>query len=224
MTTPAALPSVRGRWLRRISLLLVLGVLAGLGAGVVSRDAGTWLVREDPVEPADALLASIGGWYAGAVEAARLQRTGIAPRIAVTRWASGPSGADADLRRLGITIPTPPDVVQSIFERSGITTTSIERINHEVDGTGPDIATLAAYTQSRNWKRVQVVTSRSHSRRVGWLLERALPADVIVHVHSPSNDPFDPATWWHSREMTREVIIESLRWVNALVLSDPWRD
>ena len=209
--------------MRRFAAIVAL-VVTGFVALWVGRSAGTWLIRDDGVQPADALLVSIGGGYEGAVEAARLQRTGVAPRLVVTRWADGPDSAAADLQALGVWVPTPPAVVQAIFERSGVPPAAIERIDREVNGTGPDIAALGTYARARGFARVLVLTSRSHSRRVGWLLERALPAPVTVMVHSPSADDFDPAGWWRSRDMTREVLIECLRWINAVILRDPWQD
>jgi uncharacterized SAM-binding protein YcdF (DUF218 family) len=208
------------RWARH------LGVALGIGAALlgIGRFGARWLVREDPLQPAQVVLLSIGGGYTGAVEAARLQVAGTAPRVVLTRWASGPDSAADDLRRLGVWVPTPSAVVQSILERSGVPATAIERVDREVDGTGPDIATLAAYVRARGWQRVAIVTARSHTRRAGWLLRRALPAGVAVQVHSAPADPFTPEGWWRSRAMTREVLMESLRWVNAGVLGDPWRD
>ena len=219
--TDAGAARPRGRRLTPLLLAAVVGVSSTL---LIGRFAGRWLVREDPMQPVQALLVSIGGWYPGAVEAARLQQAGIAPRVIVARWATGPGSADDDLRRLGIGLPTPPALVQSILEHSGVPADAIERIDHEVDGTGADVATLATYVRTRGFQRIAIVTSRSHSRRAGWLLERALPAGVTVQVHSPANDPFTPVGWWRSRDATREVLIESLRWINAGLLGDAWRD
>lgn len=193
-------------------------------ASAVRFELGPALVREDPLAPVDAVVVSIGGWYGAVLEAVRLQTTGVAPRVVVARWASQSNAADDGIRRLGIPLLTPPELVTATLNRGGVPATAVDRVDVDVDGTGADIAALAARVRERGYRRVVLLTARSHSRRAGWLLGRALPADVTILVRSPPDDPFDPAAWWRSRESTREVLMESLRWANAVVLRDPWRD
>jgi hypothetical protein len=43
-----------------------------------------------------------------------------------------------------------------------------------------------------------------------------------VLVRSPRTDRFAAGSWWSSREQSREVLTESLRWINSLLLGDLW--
>jgi hypothetical protein len=46
----------------------------------------------------------------------------------------------------------------------------------------------------------------------------------VVIVRASPDDPFHPEGWWRDRHNSREVIMESLRWVNSLLLGDLWRE
>jgi hypothetical protein len=54
------------------------------------------------------------------------------------------------------------------------------------------------------------------------LLRRALPAGTRLLVRAPRTDRFHADSWWRSRENSREVVTEYLRWFNTLILRDPW--
>jgi hypothetical protein len=45
---------------------------------------------------------------------------------------------------------------------------------------------------------------------------------VRVAVRSAPYDPFSADDWWRSRDASREVMAEYLRWVNTAILGDAW--
>ena len=48
-----------------------------------------------------------------------------------------------------------------------------------------------------------------------------LPAATRLLVRAPRTDRFSADSWWRSREESREVFMEYLRWFNTFILHDP---
>jgi uncharacterized SAM-binding protein YcdF (DUF218 family) len=79
---------------------VLLGALLILlvGGVVAFRSVGYWLIVEDPLQSADAIVVLSGGLPFRAVEAARLYRAGYAPEV----WITKPVGYTRDLEPMGI--------------------------------------------------------------------------------------------------------------------------
>jgi hypothetical protein len=93
----------------------------------------------------------------------------------------------------------------------------------QAEGTEDEIAATEAFVRARKDVRsVLFLGPRTHTARVRWLLRRRLPAEVRVAVRSAPYDTFSPDDWWHSRDDSREVMAEYLRWVNTALLGDAW--
>jgi hypothetical protein len=60
----------------------------------------------------------------------------------VARWGSQSTTADDHIRRLGIPLLTPPEMVEAALARSGVPATALDRVDVDVDGTGADVAAL----------------------------------------------------------------------------------
>lgn len=178
--------------------------------------AGALLIAEDPLTPAQVMVVSLASPAADALEAARLYRDGISPVILVPTWVQEP--IQDEVRRLGIPILTPTALVTAVLERSGVPAGAIEVLPDPVNGTETEVEVVGAYAQTHRPQSLLVVTARSHSARVRWFLRRALPAGTRLSVRSPRNDEFVPGAWWRSREASRELVTEYLRWLNMLIL------
>ena len=89
--------TTRKRTRRRAVLALIL-VVALVAAVVIARNAGRWLVWEDPLAKADVIVVLSGSMPYRAVEAAKVYRDGYAPEV----WVSYPISPAADLDRIGI--------------------------------------------------------------------------------------------------------------------------
>ena len=84
----------RGPGIRFFAILVVL-VVVGI---VVFRNAGHWLVREDPLGKADVIVVLSGGLPFRAEGAAGIYKSGYAPAV----WVSKPGGPQEELAALGI--------------------------------------------------------------------------------------------------------------------------
>jgi uncharacterized SAM-binding protein YcdF (DUF218 family) len=207
--------------------MLIPTVLVGLvlamlwwGRHRILAAAGSLLIAEDPVGQVDVLVVSGASTVLGTVEVARLYREGVAPRILVPRWP--PRDIDDEARRLDASYVDPETRVRGILERAGVPEEAIVTLPIAIDGTDLEAATVAGFVRDHGLKSLLIVTARTHGARVRWLLRRALPPDVSLRVRSPRADPFSPGQWWLIREQSREVVMEYLRWMNVLLLGDPW--
>src|SRR5277367_1465931 len=80
-----------------IGFLAILALLVVICV-VVFRNAGHWLVREDPLGKADVIVVLSGGLPFRAESAAGIFESGYAPAV----WVSRPEGPQEELAALGI--------------------------------------------------------------------------------------------------------------------------
>jgi uncharacterized SAM-binding protein YcdF (DUF218 family) len=178
------------------------------------------LVTEDALGPVDMIVVSNASARSGALEAARLYADGISAQLAIATWVS--DAVDDEIRRLGVPLLSPTDLIESVLEHKGVPPEAIAVIPDPVDGTGPEITAVAVFARQRRPESLLFITARSHTARARWLLRHELPPGVRFAVRSPRTDAFSPESWWQSRDQSREVAVEYLRWANTLVLHDPW--
>jgi uncharacterized SAM-binding protein YcdF (DUF218 family) len=207
---------------RIVCALLIAGAVATawIGRHTALTGVARLLVAEDPLAPVQMIVVSLASPIADTLEAARLYRDGLSSTILLPTWAPAPF--HEEVRRLGILIPEPTELAMKILEQSGVPAAAIQVLPGAADGTATEVAVVAAFAKVRQPDSLLVIAARSHSARVQWFLRRELPAHTRLIVRSPVNDRFTPEAWWHSRDQSREVVIEYLRWVNMLVLRDPW--
>lgn len=206
--------------------LVLLGAAALLAALWVGRrpilvGVGHALVAEDALGPADLLVVSNAATRADALEAARLYDQKISARIAIAEWYVDP--VSAEIHCLGIPLLDPTDLARAILERSGVPAAAILVMPGRAEGTEDEVAATVAYVRANaSVRSVLFLAPRTHTARVRWLLRRRLPPAVRVAVRSGPYDTFSPDDWWHSRDASREVMSELLRWVNSGLLGDAW--
>jgi len=222
-TVPGAERKARRARRGRLVLLAVAALLAALWVG--RRPAlvavGRALVAEDALGPADLLVASNAATRADALEAARLYDQKISPRIAIAEWYVDP--ATAEIHCLGVPLLDQTELARTILERSGVPAAAIQVMPGAAQGTEDEVAATAAYVRAdASVRSVLFLAPRTHTARVRWLLRRRVPSGVRIAVRSAPYDTFSPDDWWHSRDMSREVMSELLRWLNTGLLGDAW--
>ncbi len=191
-----------------------------LGRAAVLTRVGSALVSEDDAGTADVVVISNACTRECALDAAHAWRDGQAGRFVVARWVVNP--ADREIRALGVPLPDAVDVARGVLEKSGVPPERIEILEDGVDGTNPEIAAVARWATRQRPGTILFMTARTHTARARWLLRRSLPADSRPLVRGPRSDRFVAGTWWHDRNLAREVAGEYLRWANSLLLGDAW--
>jgi uncharacterized SAM-binding protein YcdF (DUF218 family) len=214
----------------RLSVAIALLPLAAAAAAWLARGAiltglATLLISEDPVQQAELMAISISIPRKGALEAARLYREGMAPRILVTTGTDNPvEQSDIEIWSLGVArCLTDGERNVTILELSGVPRAAIVTLPDALDGLAPEVDAIADYVRRQGVRSLLFIAARSHTARARWLFRRRLPPGTSLAIHSPDSDGFRADSWWHTRERSRAVVEEYLHWVNSLVLRDHWR-
>jgi hypothetical protein len=199
------------RWRRWSRALLAIAVLIAVVAAVpawrrsVLRGAGWALVVDDPVEPVDVIVVPRWAGSAAAIDAADLVHGGIAGRVAVLR--EPPKPADQELTRRGV--PHVDENAAMVHLLGTLGVAAVEVIPEAATGTEAEGQVLAAWCGTHQFRSVLVLSSPDHSRRVRRVLRRAWRGHPTkLTVRSARYSPFDPDSWWRTREGLRTEITE----------------
>jgi uncharacterized SAM-binding protein YcdF (DUF218 family) len=198
---------------KRIRIAVAGTVLAGaIAFGVVAfRGAGRWLVREDPVGQADAILVLSGSVPYRAEEAVQLYREGRATEI----WLTRPVGPAEKMKALGVEYIGEEVYNRRILEQAGVPDASIRVLNGEIVNTQQEIQAASAEMQRERENTILIVTSPEHTRRVRTLWKILAPSSEKAIVRAAPEDPFDADRWWGNTRDALAVVREYLGLINA---------
>jgi uncharacterized SAM-binding protein YcdF (DUF218 family) len=193
---------------RLAARLLVLCLIAGLVlAAAACPRAGHFLIIDEPLQPADALVVLAGMRVGRWLEAAELYREGKAPAIVLSQGIVEP--AETRLRARGIRFPAQTDLVRDALVQMGIPAAAISTFPHTVDNTADEALRTREAAERHGWKRLIVVTSKYHTRRARYAFERELKGSGIgVQVRGSRFDEIQPDRWWKRRSDFRWVVSE----------------
>jgi uncharacterized SAM-binding protein YcdF (DUF218 family) len=184
-------------------LLISLACIGSLSYWGVHR-VPYWLVVEDPLAQARAIVVLSGDLPFRAMEAAALYAQGWAPEVWLTR-ARAPA-EEAALGRLGIEVTGIESLNRQVLERLGVPRDAIRVLDQGVQNTVQEVQLIARELGRIGGSRVILVTSKPHSRRLNatWgALVGDAPQAVVRYA---SEDPYDPARWW---QQTRDALAVS---------------
>lgn len=192
---------------RRFRLALGLSLLLLVALGFAFAGLGRFLAREDPLQKADALFVFAGTLAERPLEAADLFREGYAPWIVVTRATI--DQATFQLEKRGVRIPTQYDLSKEILLQLGVPAHVLVTPSFIHDNTGEEARTLRELALAHQWRRVILVSSKYHLRRLTLAARRALRGtNVEVIARGSRYDESVPDQWWTSRRDIRWVVSE----------------
>jgi hypothetical protein len=185
------------RLLRRATVGLVLA-----GCGVLLAPAiGGYLIVDDPLESAQAIVVLAGGYPAREQEAAEVFRAGLAPRVILVReWMDDPG------RRPQGRKPTLEER-RSLLIGQGVSASAIAVASTPACMTADELAIAAGMLDDRD-RPVILVTSRYHARRVSVLWRQATAGGIPGLLRTASSESFAPTTWWLDRRLVVRVVRE----------------
>ncbi len=185
---------------------IVAAVLALAATMALVLAAGRFLVIADPLpERADAIVVLAGSVRDRALEAARLYRAGIAPRVVVTREPLPPG--DIALRGAGVELPESDALLRRALGGLGVPPVAIVTLRRRAQSTASEARTIARWACARGVRRLVVVTSPSHTRRARLVLARALGPGIDLAVR-PSGARFAAGHWLTVRRDAKLVLSE----------------
>jgi uncharacterized SAM-binding protein YcdF (DUF218 family) len=168
---------------------------------------GTWLRVEDRLERADAIVVLAGGTPRREATAAALWKEGWAPHIIISRPLERP-----DLRELidlGIRRFDLQGESRKALETYGVPPDQIIAIPDISRTTEPELALVRDAANARGYRRLILVSSPEHTRRVKIIWSRQAsggPEAIVV----PAREPFPFESWWRDRRAAESVLHEYL--------------
>jgi uncharacterized SAM-binding protein YcdF (DUF218 family) len=201
---------------RRLALVvLIVAVVLVAAAPALLRGLGSWLVVSDELAEADAIFVHAGHMPVRVLEAADLFLEGMAREV----WLADtvPTEERAALEEVGVVVPAEWHWNREVLLARGVPVGAIRLLPALVATTRDEVGLVAKEMERSGGRRVILVTSRQHSRRVSTLWRRAGPRGLEAIVRPSRHDPFDPTRWWTNTDDGEAVLHELLGIVDAWV-------
>jgi uncharacterized SAM-binding protein YcdF (DUF218 family) len=190
-----------------------MGAAAALGLMAVAAllTVGRWLVVEDPLEKAQAIVVLSGSLPIRALEAAKLYHGGYAPEIWLTRTAE----PAATLKPMGIQYIGEDFYNFRVLVREGVPPEAIRVLPEPIVNTADEVRAVTHALKDEKTHTVIIVTTKAHTRRVRALWHKIGSNTGRAVVRAASGDPFQPGHWWRTSGDALDVVREVLGLLNA---------
>lgn len=207
---PAAVYRPRSRALRALYAVVGGGLIL---AGVFFFGVGRWLVVEDQLVKARAIVVLSGAMPLRAMEAAKLYRDGYAPEI----WLTRSTEPGKTLEEMGVAFSGEDYYNRLVLIHEGVPPEAIHVLEPPILNTADEIKAAAAALARGKGQAVILVTTKVHSRRVRLLWQRLATGQGRAIVRAARADPLDPGHWWRTTSGALDVVREVLGLLNAWV-------
>jgi uncharacterized SAM-binding protein YcdF (DUF218 family) len=200
---------VTRRRLLGIAAVIVILAVAGwaIHEPVLRAVAGT-LVVEDPLADADALVVVAGDAPFREQAVADLFKQGWAPRVIISRPANPASVAallEMGVRRLDIQGES-----QAALIRFGVPAAALVPVEQTAQITEDELALVRQEARAHGWRRLILVSSPEHTRRVKTIWYWRGSGGVEAIVRASPYGRFSRDGWWRDRRMAERVLHEYL--------------
>jgi uncharacterized SAM-binding protein YcdF (DUF218 family) len=198
---------------RRLRAVVILAALFALVAGVVVafRSTGRWLVRPDPLAPADVIAVFSGAMPARALEAGRIFQMGYSHQVWITR----PVSPAAELARMGIAYAGEQDYSRQVLIDEGVPAQAIRILPEPIVDTQQEVEEVSREARAEGDRSVMIVTSPEHTRRVKALWRKLVGRNPAAIVRDAPEDAFDADHWWRNTHDTFAVVRELMGLLNV---------
>jgi uncharacterized SAM-binding protein YcdF (DUF218 family) len=192
-------------------VLLAAIVLVGFAHASLFRGVASFLIVEDPLEHAAAIVVLGGQLPFREMEAAKLYRDGWAPQVIIVREAPNPESRA--LEGLRIKREQEWELSSQVLIKQGVPGSAILVPVEEAVGTLEELQAAYAAIPTKDGP-VIMVTSKFHTRRVRLTWNYVTSGRSRAIVRAAGQDPFDPTRWWRERRFVLSVVREYLGLVN----------
>ena len=199
-------PKLR-RWLFRAGVVIVMAAIGFF----VFFGIGQWLVVQDPLANADAIVILSGHLPDRALEAARLYGAGYAGQV----WISQGLSPAEKLKTMKISYLGEDFYNEKILLAKGVPVDAIRILERPSANTEMEVGVIHEFLSRNNLRNVIVVTSKAHTRRVRTVWNKLVGSEQRAIVRSANDDPYDGAHWWRHTQDGLDVVRESLGLLNA---------
>ena len=195
---------------RYVFILLCIAAILCISV-VAFRRVGYWLVVDDTMTHADAIVVLSGAMPYRAEEAAQLFKNGSATEV----WVSRPENSSAALDAMGIGYTGEEEYNREVLLHAGVADSAIHIFPNPIVNTEEEIESTIQQMQAANKSKVIIVTSPPHTRRVRALWRKLAPADLQMMIHPAPEDLYDAAHWWRTTRDSLAVSREVLGLINV---------
>ena len=201
---------------RRTRVRLAVAALAAAAMAILAvatlepalRLVGRALVVEDALAPSDAIVIVAGGIPTREATAAGLYGRGLAPLVVLSN--NFTPDRVRELIALGARHLDFQGEARLVVEKHGVPPTAIVALSPPVKTTEAELKLVAETARARGWRRVILVTSPQHSRRVKLVWSREAAGKVEGLVALAKDDEFPGEGWWWKRRDAEAVLHEYL--------------
>jgi uncharacterized SAM-binding protein YcdF (DUF218 family) len=198
---------------RHVAWAILVVSIGGLVvfASIIFLGVGRWLVIEDPLDKAQAIVVLSGRIPMRAKEAARLYNAAYASQVWLTR-ANEPT---ASLQEMHIAYIGEDFFNSRVLMHEGVPSNAIRVLEPPIDNTADELRAIAAELQREKGGTVIIVTTKAHTRRVRTLWKKLSGGRERAIVRAAPSDPFAPDHWWRATGDALDVVREVLGLLNA---------
>lgn len=180
---------VRRGALALLALVVVLGVAGWFGRETLMRSAANLWIVSDETAPADAAAVFGGGLEIRPFAAAEYYRRGLVRKIVIANI--GSSRAE----RLGV-LASHVEANRQVLLKLGVPATAIETFGEGLSNTYEEAMALRDWAARSGTRSVIVPTEIFASRRLRWMLHRALADRITVRVTALEPLGYRRDDWW----------------------------
>ena len=197
---------------KKIKIFLFLFLVLFLARFLVVPYMGSWLVKEDVLQPADAMVMLMGSVSDRVLEAFHVYEAGYAQLIILPE----PGRMNTLLQHeYGIDIPINFDIAHDALLELGVQHDHIILLPWGTSSTRDEAVAVRTYLENHsNIQSVILVTSASHSRRASMIFRsefRKLNHDVQLISRPSRYSSFQARGWYRHRESTKAVFNEYIK-------------
>jgi len=184
----------RSRAIIALAVLLALVGTVHAARHAILRGLGAFLVTEDALVHADAIVVLGGASLERGAEAARLYRAGWAPAVYCT------SGMVPTIYQAENIDRNEAEVTRDVVIRQGVPADRCFAIEQGTS-TKEEADAILAHKMDPSVDTLIVVSSRFHLRRVGFVFRRRFAErGITVVLRGAASTQFDEARWWDKEE------------------------
>ena len=194
------------RWLIPGGIFIVLA-----GAAAIFFTVGRWLVVEDPLVHADAIVILSGRLPERALEAARVYQAGYADQV----WISPPVSPVDELKAMHISFLGEDFYNEKVLIAQRVPPDAIRILDRPDENTEAEVRQIVEDLRTLKFHSVIIVTSKPHTRRVRTIWRKLVGSDPRLIVRYAPDDAYDGAHWWRHTRDGLDVVRETLGLLNA---------
>jgi uncharacterized SAM-binding protein YcdF (DUF218 family) len=182
-------------------------ILAAVALQPALRLLGRTLVVEDALATADAVVIVAGGIPTREATGAGLYSRGLAPLVVLSN--NFTPDRVRELITLGARRLDYQGESRLVLEKHGVPAEAIVALSVPVKTTEAELKLVAEAARARGWRRVILVTSPQHSRRVKLVWTREA-GGIEGLMALAKEDDFPAEGWWWKRREAESVLHEYL--------------